>query len=154
MLALAGLAGHARADLPPGPPPQPKPQPKPPPTVPATASAKPPASAKVDAGRADDVTPEDVHARAARIARAKVQREVELTRVKKAMAGRPMDDGLREELKMHARRVARLERVRAVAKEAKDDASAERAAKLLDTEAARHEAFLASFEAKAKGGAR
>lgn len=73
-----------------------------------------------------------------------------------ALKGQAMTEGMRQEVKRHARRIARLERVKAVAKEAKDDAAAERADKLIQKENARHGNFLATFDAKVdvKAGAK
>lgn len=51
----------------------------------------------------------------------------------------PMDDALKQELRRHAERVARIERVKSVATDAKDKDAVDRAGKLLAKENARHE---------------
>jgi hypothetical protein len=71
----------------------------------------------------------------------------------------PMDDAVREELRRHARRMARLARIKAVATEQKDNATVDRVGKLIDQENARDHKWLANFGAKAaaddmKGGAK
>ncbi len=52
------------------------------------------------------------------------------------------DDAIRQELRRHAERVARLERIKTVASEAKDNDSAERANKLLAKENERHDKWM------------
>lgn len=54
----------------------------------------------------------------------------------------PPDDALRQELRRHAERTARLERIKAVGAEAKDNDAVERATKLLAKEDARHEKWV------------
>jgi hypothetical protein len=55
----------------------------------------------------------------------------------------PVSDSIRDQLRVHAQRVAKLERIKAVALEAKDKDSADRAAKLLDKETARYQKWMA-----------
>ncbi len=67
-----------------------------------------------------------------------------------------MAAALREELRRHARRLARLERVKDVAEDEKDTATVERVGKLIQKENARHQKWMENFRAKAadKGGAK
>lgn len=87
--------------------------------------------------------------KAERDVRAKTQREVLRAKVKGALNGQPMTEAMRQELKRHARRIARLERIKTVAQDAKDDASADRADKLIEKENARHDKFMATVNVKA-----
>jgi hypothetical protein len=109
-----------------------------------------------DAGRADggdDPSAEDdrqtaewAKTRDVRAARSRlgVRRELD-------QAGNPpMDDALRAELKLHARRVAWLDRIGFVASRTDDKASQETVKRLLSLEGARHTAWLS---AHTKGGA-
>jgi len=57
---------------------------------------------------------------------------------------------MKQELKRHARRVARIERVKMLSMDQKDDASIQRAGKLLDKENARHEKWIQNFDPKAE----
>lgn len=59
-----------------------------------------------------------------------------------ALKKRPMDEALKQELRRHAERVARIERVQELAQQSADTAALERAKKLLEQETARHQAFL------------
>jgi hypothetical protein len=95
-----------------------------------------------------------------RAARAKAQHDEQRAKLV-SILHHPMDQATREELKRHARRVARLERIKTLATDAKDDDSAQRAAKLLEKENARHDKWLTTAAATAqaspndtKGGAR
>ena len=89
-------------------------------------------------------------------ARARAERKLRWAELRVRLPGHPNDPEkvsipVRTELGHHARRVARLERVRAVALENQDHESATQVATLLDKENARHErrmAQLASQEAK------
>jgi hypothetical protein len=54
----------------------------------------------------------------------------------------PVTDALRQELRTHAERLARLERIKAVADAEKDKDSAEKAAKLVARENERHEKWM------------
>ena len=93
---------------------------------------------------------EDIKAKAARIARAKNQRNALRDKVTGMLKGAPMDIALKQELTTHARRIARLERAKKLAADRKDQAGGERAAKLIEIENARHEKWLSGFDA-AKG---
>jgi hypothetical protein len=89
-------------------------------------------------------------------ANAKAERDALKVKVKAALKGQPMSEAMKQELKRHARRVARIERAKAVAQDEKDDASVARADKLLEKEKARHDKWMVSFDAKAdvKAGAK
>lgn len=90
----------------------------------------------------------DGHAKAdeARKARRKSQREALRGQVKAILKGKPMDVALKQQLEHHARRVARLERIKALATEAGDKPAEERATKLLEKENERHAKWLAGYE--------
>jgi hypothetical protein len=157
LTVLLGMAAAdaALADLPS--PPKPKPRP----TAAAAAGDAGPApdDAGVDAGQsAPPMNPEeqraqldDLRAKATRIARAKGQRQLLRKRVEELMRGRGMDPALKQELLRHAKRVARLERARAVAEDKKDAEQAARAEELLKRETARHDGWVAAFAAKEPG---
>ena len=83
-----------------------------------------------------------------REARRKKQIETLRPRVLAALKGTTMHEAIKAELVRHAERTARLERIQALATEAKDDASLERAKKLLAKEDARHDKFLTNFDPK------
>ena len=74
-------------------------------------------------------------------------------KVDKALKGKAMHPSLKEELKRHARRLARLDRVEAIAKDAKDDDTLARVKKLVDKENDRHDKWMANFD-PTKGGAK
>jgi hypothetical protein len=79
--------------------------------------------------------------------RAEVKKQVEA-----ALKGKPMEAGMKEELKRHAQRTARLERAKSVADEAKDADTVARVDKLIEKENARHDKWLAGYAAKAMMG--
>lgn len=54
----------------------------------------------------------------------------------------PVNDGLKQELKRHADRVARLERIKVVAQTEKDNDNVEKATKLLAKENERHDKWM------------
>jgi hypothetical protein len=76
--------------------------------------------------------------RAARIAK---QHEDQKAKLQSTLKG-PMDASVKEELRRHAERVARIERIKAVATDAKDNDAVERSAKLVGKENARHDKWL------------
>lgn len=164
--ALGALAASdaALADVPsphkqkgqptPPPPPQPQPQPKPNVVVDegdagaahgdgGAAILAPPMSPEEQKAQLDDI-----RSKASRIARAKGQRQALRTKVEAIMKGREMDAGLKQELLLHAKRVARLERARAVASARKDTEQVTRATALLERESARHEGWVTAFAAR------
>ena len=111
--------------------------------APAKANAAPQAQTPPGKQKADDKPDTD------RAARVKSQHDAERAKLS-AILHAPMDDAMRAELKRHARRVARLERIKALATEAKDTAIADRASKLLDKENARHDKWLTTAAATAQ----
>jgi hypothetical protein len=88
----------------------------------------------------------------ARKAKAKDMRAEAKKKVEAALKGQPMAMAMKEELKRHARRLARLERAKGVADEAKDTDTVTRVDKLIEKENARHDKWMAGFNAKAAGG--
>lgn len=85
--------------------------------------------------------------------KAKEQKDDLKGKVQKALKGKPMHASLREELKRHARRLARLDRIEALAKDANDEDVLARVKKLIDKENARHDKWMANFDPE-KGGAK
>ncbi|MBX3197065.1 MAG: hypothetical protein KF850_10085 [Labilithrix sp.] len=85
----------------------------------------------VDPGKTDD--------RAARKAKERTEQREKLAATWKG----PISDPLRQELRTHAERVARLERIKVVAEKEKDTATAEKAAKLAVKEDERHAGWMA-----------
>jgi hypothetical protein len=79
-----------------------------------------------------------------RLERRKSQEEAERTKIAAVLKGQPMTEAMRQELTRHARRLARLERIKAVASEAKDSVAVLRATKLIDMENTRHDKFAAN----------
>lgn len=76
---------------------------------------------------------------AAREARRNTQREKLRTSIKG-----PMTESMKQEVRRHAQRVARIERIKALAIEAKDKEATERADKLLTKENARHDKWVSN----------
>jgi uncharacterized low-complexity protein len=85
--------------------------------------------------------------------KAKEEREALKAKLGKTLKGKPAPVALKEELKRHARRIARLERIAAIAKDEKDDAVAGRVTKLVEKENARSAKWMAKFEADFDKGA-
>lgn len=98
-----------------------------------TAPAKPDDKAK----GLDGKTAKTDDKGADRAARKAKEHEAQKTELKATLKG-PADDALKEELRRHAERVARIERIKSVATDAKDTDSGARATKLLAKENARH----------------
>jgi hypothetical protein len=65
----------------------------------------------------------------------------------------PMDEAMKQELRRHAERLAKLERIKAVATTEKDTANTEKATSLIAKENARHEKWLDKYAANPGGGA-
>jgi hypothetical protein len=82
-----------------------------------------------------------------RAARLKSQHDAERQQLAGALHA-PMTDGQKKDLRQHAERVAKLERIRALALEAKDNATVDRANKLLDKENARYEKWITTLSTK------
>jgi hypothetical protein len=83
-----------------------------------------------------------------RLARRKTQQDNERAKIAASLRGQPMSEAMKEEMNRHARRLARLERIKALALESKDTAVVERVTKLIEKENARHDKFTAHVENK------
>ena len=83
-----------------------------------------------------------------RLQRRKHQQDAARAKIPASLRGQPLSEAMKEELGRHARRLARLERIKALALEAKDAAVVERVTKLIDKENARHDKFTAHIENK------
>jgi hypothetical protein len=120
----------------------------------ASKSAEP--AAKGAADKASAPTMKTVESRALdKMQLRKEQQHFEYAKLPPEVRAEPLSDALKQEMQQYSRRVARLERVKALAMEAKDNAVVERVNKLIVKETSRHDRFLASVEAKAdKGGAK
>lgn len=94
-------------------------------------------------------TAEDRTARKAR------EHDAQREKLKGVLKG-PVDDALKQELRRHAERVARLERIKAVALTEKDTASSDKASTLLGKENDRHDKWMAKHASTgtAAGGAK
>jgi uncharacterized protein YjbJ (UPF0337 family) len=84
----------------------------------------------------------------ARDARKKSQRDAARAKVIIALKGQPMREAMKQELRRHAQRVARLERIKQLAMDNNDQASIERVSKLVAKEQERHDKWIANFDAK------
>jgi hypothetical protein len=111
------------------------------------ADDKPDTTGKTDTATKDKDTA--APKAADRAARVKSEHDAERAKLT-AILHAPMDDAMRAELKRHGRRIARLERIKALATEAKDTAIADRASKLLEKENARHDKWLTAAAATAQ----
>lgn len=89
---------------------------------------------------ADKLDKKDPAERAARQAK---QREMQRDQLKTSLKG-PMTEAMKQELRRHAQRTARIERIKNVALEAKDKDTAEKADKLLAKENARHDKWMST----------
>ena len=78
--------------------------------------------------------------------KAKDERAVLKGKVQMALKGKPMNAAMTEELKRHARRLARLDRISDLARAMKDDDAVDRAKKLTDKENDRHGKWMAKFD--------
>jgi hypothetical protein len=79
----------------------------------------------------------------------KEQQQMEYAKLPPEVRAEPLSDALKQEMQRHSRRVARLDRIKAVALETKDNAVIDRVNKLVERETSRHDRFMASVEAKA-----
>ncbi len=124
----------------------------------ASAGASAAASAAAPPGG-----PEDEKAKEAAMAKRKEWKETRKAKAKEvraevkkkveaALKGKPMATAMREELQRHARRLARLDRAKSVATDAKDTDTATRVDKLIEKENARHDKWMAGYDAKAAAG--
>jgi hypothetical protein len=99
-------------------------------------------------------TDDDAKARD-RLQRRKTEEDTERAKIMAVTKGQPMSEALRQEMARHARRMARLERIKAVAAEAKDSVTVLRATKLIAMENERHDKFTTNAESKdEKAGAK
>jgi hypothetical protein len=80
-------------------------------------------------------------------ARLKAQHDLERQQLVGVLHG-PITEGVRQDLRQHAERVAKLERIRALALDAKDSATVDRATKLLEKENARYEKWMSTLSTK------
>jgi hypothetical protein len=110
---------------------------------------KPASGDKAAAGKVDakDKTADPAAKEADRAARLKTQHEAERQQLAGVLHG-PMTDAQKKDLRVHAERVAKLERIRALALDAKDSATADRANKLLEKENTRYEKWVSTLGAK------
>jgi hypothetical protein len=92
------------------------------------------------AEKAGDMAAKAVEDRAARRAK---EHDAQREKLSAAWKG-PVSDALRQELRRHAERLARLERIKAIAETQKDKESVEKATKLFAKENERHEKWLSS----------
>jgi len=88
----------------------------------------------------------------ARKAKAKDVRAEVKKKVEEVLKGKPLEAPFKEELQKHARRLARLDRAKSVADEAKDADTVTRVDKLIEKENARHDKWMAGYAAKAAAG--
>lgn len=104
-----------------------------------------PSDTKLDApkGKEGDAKEGAAKAKAADPAEREARRAKEREALRSSIHG-PMTEAMKEELRRHARRVARIERIRALATDAKDKDATERADKLLAKENARHEKWMSN----------
>jgi hypothetical protein len=86
-----------------------------------------------------------------RKAKAKDEREAAKKKVSAALKGQPMAQAMKQELERHARRLARLWRVKELADEGEDKDAVGRVDKLIEKENARHDKWMANYDAKAAG---
>src|SRR5262249_21644537 len=111
----------------------------------AAKSDQAPGKADQAPGQADkqsatnDTQPTDEAKLKDRATRQRAQRDAEKAKVIAALKGQPMNDAMKQELRRHAQRIARLERIKQLASDAKDDAATTQVAKLVDKENARHD---------------
>jgi hypothetical protein len=106
------------------------------------------AEEKVDPTTVNAVQKTDEAKSKDRLQRRKAQEETERAKFMAATKGQPMTEALKQEMTRHARRLARLERIKAVATEAKDNVAVLRATKLIAMENERHDKFAANAENK------
>ena len=107
------------------------------------------AAAKDDKGAKDkDADKEKDKGKSASDREARKTKEHEAEKEKlRALLKRPMDEALRQEIRRHAERRARLDRVKAVATEAKDADAVDRATKLIAKEDERHDKWMSKHAA-------
>jgi hypothetical protein len=131
------------------------------PATPAANPAAPAPGAKADEAKKnlDDKDKKDKageakgmgHEVGDRASRKAKQLEDQKAKLRASLKG-PMDEAAKQELRRHAERVARLERIKSLAETAKDTDVAERATKLLAKENARHDKWMEKLAANPGGG--
>jgi bacterioferritin (cytochrome b1) len=93
------------------------------------------------AGEKADKAEAKANSAEARADRKAKQHDAQREKLKSMLKG-PMDEALKQELRRHAERVAKLERIQSVATTEKDKTSDEKATKLLAKENERHEKWM------------
>jgi hypothetical protein len=118
------------------------------------AGAKPDEKAdkKGDDKKGDDKKGDDKGKSGEHASRVAKQHEDQKAKLQSMLKG-PMDAPVKEELRRHAERVARIERIKVVATEAKDTDATDRAGKLLGKENARHDKWMEKHVAPAAAAA-
>lgn len=107
----------------------------------ATANAQSPNAAPTAKGSPVAKGEEKADKNADRTAKKAKQHEEQKAKLSTLLKTAP-DDALKQELRRHAERIARLDRIKVLAGEAKDTESAEKANKLLAKENERHEKWM------------
>lgn len=116
------------------------------------AAAKTDTAADKAQGKADKA---EGKAKSAEDRAARKAKEHEEQRAKlKAMLKGPPDDALKQELRRHAERIARLDRIKSVATTEKDNDAVERATKLIAKENERHDKWMSKHVTDTAGGAK
>ena len=120
----------------------------------AAPGAKPDEKAKdkADDKKADEKKDEKGKSGSDRASRVAKQHEDQKAKLQGMLKG-PMVASVKEELRRHAERTARIERIKAVATEAKDTDAVDRAGKLLGKENARHDRWMEKHVATAAAAA-
>jgi small-conductance mechanosensitive channel len=106
---------------------------------------------------ADDRAMQAKHAtkKAERSLKSKAEKATLRARVMASLKGHPMSQAMREEIKRNAQRLARLERIKDLAEDAKDSDAMARVDKLIAKESARHDRWMEKYDATAdKAGAK
>lgn len=106
------------------------------------------AADKADKAGKDAVDPSKAKTADDRAARKAKEHDAQRDKLKATWKG-PVSDALRQELRRHAERLARLERVKAVAETEKDKDSVERATKLIAKENERHDKWMSKHATEA-----
>ncbi len=113
----------------------------------SAAAGAPPDEAKIKEIREKAKARMEEHKAKAKEHRAEIKKKVE-----EKLKGKPMDASMKEELKRNARRNSRLQRAKDVAQEAGDTDTVARIDKLIEKEKARHDKWMAGYDAKPAGG--
>ncbi len=108
-------------------------------------------------GAADDKLRQAKHAtkKAERTFKSKAEKATLRIKVMASLKGHPMTQAMREEVKRNAQRLARLERIKDLAEDAKDTDAIARADKLIAKENTRHDRWMDKYDARTdKAGAK